>query len=54
VRAEKAVPLGWLQKPFSTTSLVAAARDARASCKPKNDLRKATGADPPDGALPVV
>ena len=28
VRAEKAVPLGWLQKPFSMTSLVAAVRDA--------------------------
>jgi len=28
VRAEEAVPLGWLQKPFSMTSLVAAVRDA--------------------------
>jgi DNA-binding NarL/FixJ family response regulator len=28
VRAEKAVPLGWLQKPFSMTSLVAAVRSA--------------------------
>ena len=28
VPAEKAVPLGWLQKPFSRTSLVAAVRGA--------------------------
>jgi two-component system, response regulator PdtaR len=36
VRAEKAVPLGWLQKPFSMTSLVAAVRGAVRELQARN------------------
>jgi hypothetical protein len=36
VRAEKAVPLGWLQKPFSMTSLIAAIRGAVGKLQGRN------------------
>jgi two-component system, response regulator PdtaR len=36
MRAEKAVPLGWLQKPFSMTSLVAAIRGALRELQGRN------------------
>jgi len=44
VRAEKALPRGWLQKPFSIVSLVAAVRGAVRELRGRNQVSQLPGA----------